>query len=205
MKKRRLKTWSIIIFIVFLILIICIISIISSLNDKKRINTKTIDTIINYNYNLKENESSYYKSLFKKLKEELSKKSIDEEKYANIISQMFLSDFLSLDTTINKNDIGGTDFVYEEYKDSFIQKAKDTLYLYVESNIYGNRNQELPSVKEVKVISIKKDEYNGDTKIDKEAFYVKCEVLYKKDLGYPKNISLILIHNDNKLEIVSME
>lgn len=203
--KRKLKTWPLIILVVFLILIICIISIINSLKDSKKISTKIIDTIEKYNYNLNENENEYYKRLFKQLKQELKKEEVDEEKYATIISKMFLSDFLDLDSAINKNDIGGLDYIYTDYKEKFKTKAKDTIYGYVENNIYGNRKQELPIVKEVKVTNIKKSLYNGDNKQDSNAFYVECEVIYKKDLGYQKKINLIIVHNNDKLEIVSME
>lgn len=205
MKKRRLKTWPIIILLIFIILIICIVSIVSSLNNSKKISTEKIDTIKNYNYNLKQNESTYYKDLFKELKSELKKDKIDEEVYASIISKMFLTDFLSLDNAINKNDIGGTDFVYSTYKETFITKAKDTIYLYIENNIYGDRKQELPVVKEVKITNIEKKKYNGEKVDDQDAYYVECEVIYKKDLDYQKKVNLILVHNNKKLEIVSMK
>lgn len=205
MKKRRLKTWPIIILLIFIILIICIISIISSLNNSKKISTETIDTIKKYNYNLKQNESTYYKELFKELKSELKKEKIDEEKYASIISKMFLTDFLSLDNAINKNDVGGTDFIYSTYKDTFITKAKDTLYLYIENNIYGDRKQELPIVKEVKITNIENKKYNGEKVDDEKAYYIDCEVIYKKDLDYQEKVNLILVHNKDKLEIVSMK
>lgn len=205
MKKRRLKIWPIVLLVVFVILILCIINIVSSLNKGKKINTENIDTIEKYNYNLKTNENSYYKSLFKELKHELNKKNIDEEKYATIISKMFLTDFLSLNQTINANDIGGTEFVYSDYKETFIKKAKDTIYSYVESNIYGKRKQELPEVKEVKIKNTKKSSYTSSKINDEEAYYIECEIIYKKDLGYQKNASLILVHNNEKLEIVSMK
>lgn len=205
MKKRRLKTWPIIILLIFIILIICIISIISSLNNRKKISTETIDTIKKYNYNLKQNESAYYKELFKELKSELKKDKIDEEKYASIISKMFLTDFLSLDNAINKNDVGGTDFIYSTYKDTFITKAKDTLYLYLENNIYGDRKQELPIVKEVKITNIENKKYDGEKLDDEKAYYIDCEVIYKKDLDYQEKVNLILVHNKDKLEIVSMK
>ena len=205
MKKRRLKTWPIIILLIFIILILCIISIIKSLNGNKKVSTETIDTIKNYNYNLNQNESSYYKSLFKELKKVLSNKNIDEEKYASIISKMFLTDFLSLDNAINKNDIGGLDFVYESYLETFKPKAQDTLYLYVENNIYGDRKQELPVVSNVKVNNIRTNSYNGSKVQDEKAYYVNCSISYKKDLGYPKSVELFLIHKNNKLEIVSMK
>lgn len=205
MKKRRLKIWPIVLLVVFVILILCIINIVSSLNKGKKINTENIDTIEKYNYNLKTNENSYYKSLFKELKHELNQKNIDEEKYATIISKMFLTDFLSLNQTINANDIGGTEFVYSNYKETFIKKAKDTIYSYVESNIYGKRKQELPEVKEVKIKNTKKSSYTSSKINDEEAYYIECEIIYKKDLGYQKNASLILVHNNEKLEIVSMK
>lgn len=205
MKKRRLKTWPIIILLIFVILVICIVNIISSLNNSKKISTETIDTIKKYNYNLKQNESTYYKELFKELKSELKKDKIDEEKYASIISQMFLTDFLSLDNAINKNDVGGTDFIYSTYKDTFITKAKDTLYLYIENNIYGDRKQELPIVKEVKITNIENKKYDGQKVDDEKAYYIDCEIIYKKDLDYQKKVNLILVHNKDKLEIVSMK
>ena len=205
MKKRRLKTWPIMILLIFIILIICIVSIISSLNNSKKISTETIDTIKKYNYNLKQNESIYYKELFKELKSELKKEKIDEEKYASIISKMFLTDFLSLDNAINKNDVGGTDFIYSTYKDTFITKAKDTLYLYIENNIYGDRKQELPIVKEVKITNIETKKYDGEKVDDEKAYYIDCEVIYKKDLDYQEKVNLILVHNKDKLEIVSMK
>ncbi|MBE6160173.1 MAG: hypothetical protein E7157_03910 [Lactobacillales bacterium] len=205
MKKRRLKTWPIIILLIFIILIICIISIISSLNNSKKISTETIDTIKKYNYNLKQNESTYYKELFKELKSELKKDKMDEKKYASIISKMFLTDFLSLNNAINKNDVGGTDFIYSTYKDTFITKAKDTLYLYIENNIYGDRKQELPIVEEVKIINIENKKYDGEKVDDENAYYIDCEVVYKKDLDYQKKVNLILVHNKDKLEIVSMK
>ena len=128
MKKRKLKTWPIIILIIFVVLIICLIDIISSLNTNNKSEIKVVDSISKYDYNLNENEPTYYKDLFKQLKKELNKDDINEEEYASIISKMFLADFFSLNNAINKNDVGGIEFVYKDYKDSFIKSAKDTMY-----------------------------------------------------------------------------
>lgn len=205
MRKRRIKIWPVIILLIFVILIICITSLISSLKDKKRINIDILDSIDKYGYNLNSNHSSYYKKMFKELKKELSTNNSDDKKYAELISKMFLTDFLSLDNSINKNDIGGIEFIYTPYKEQFLKKAKDTIYLYVENNIYGDRNQELPFVREVKINSIKQEHYNSDIENDSKAYYIEAEVLYKKDLGYQKKIHLILVHNNDKLEIVNIE
>lgn len=205
MKKRRLKIWPIIILVVFVILIFCIKDIYDSLKKKKQTEVKVVDTIKNYDYSLKENETSYYVGLFKSLKKELSKEKIDEEKYAGIISQMFLADFWNLDNKINKNDIGGVEFVYKDYQSYFIKSSKDTVYNYLENNIYGNRKQELPVVKEVKINKIEKKEYIGEKINDSNAYYIDLKVIYKKDLDYQSNVKLILIHSNNKLEIVNMK
>lgn len=205
MKNRRLKTWPVIILLVCIILIICIVSIINSLKSKKINKNEVIDTILKYDYNLQENKSNYYKSLFKKLKSILSEKNINEEEYASTVSQLFLTDLFSLDYAINKNDIGGTEYIYEDYKDTFITKVKDTLYQNIESNIYGNRNQELPIVTKVNVTNIESKIYDSDVISDNKSYYIDCIVEYKKDLNYPKEVSLILVHNKNKLEIVSMK
>ena len=205
MKKRRLKTWPIIILVVVILFIICIINIFSSLKGKSENSIKVVDNVEKYGYNLNKNETSYYKDLFKQLKKELSKDDINEEEYASIISKMFLADFYSLDNAINKNDVGGTDFVYKDYKESFIKSAKDTVYAYVENDVYGNRKQELPVVKNVTVTDIKNSSYSGDTASDEKAFYVNLEIEYKKDLEYQKKVELILIHSNDKLEIVSMK
>lgn len=205
MKKRRLKTWPVVVALVFIILFICIISIIKSLNSGKIIKTETIDSIKKYNYSLNNNESSYYKKLFFELEKELNKDKIDEKQYASIISKMFLTDFLSLEYAINKNDVGGVNFVYSDYKDSFIAKAKDTIYANIENNMYKDRTQKLPRVTKVNIKKIEQKEYTSDIINDEKAYYVICDIKYKKDLSYPKRASLILVHHSNKLEIVNMK
>lgn len=203
--KRRIKVWPVILLAVFIVLIICLFNIFGSLKSKKKISTKVIDKIEKYNYELNANESNYYKNLFKDLKKELAKEKINEEKYASILSQIFITDFFSLSSSINKNDVGGKNFVYSKYKDTFIKKAKDTIYLYVENNMYETRKQNLPTVKKVIIENIKNDYYEGEKTSDKNAYYVECKIKYEKDLGYQEKVNLIIVHSNNKLEIVSME
>lgn len=205
MKKRKLKTWPIIILIIFIIFVICLINIFSSLKSNVQNEVKVIDTIKKYSYNLNENETSNYKKMFKQLKKELSKKNINEKEYAILISKMFLTDFFDLNNSINKNDVGGTDFIYNSYKESFIKSAKDTVYAYIENNIYGNRKQVLPTVTNVKVLNIEQKSYYGNTVSDDNAFYIKLKIIYIKDLNYQEEVDLILIHTNDKLEIVNMQ
>lgn len=205
MKNKRLKVWPVIILLVCIILIVCMFYVITSLKSKKTIKNETVDTIEKYDYSLKENDSTYYKKLFVKLKDILSKKQIDEKEYSSIISKLFIIDLFSLEYAINKNDIGGINYVYEYYKDTFINKAKDTLYQNIESNIYGDRKQELPIVTNVEITNIKIDNYNSNKISDNKAYYIDCTIDYKKNLDYPTEVNLILVHNKNKLEIVSMK
>jgi hypothetical protein len=200
MKKKKLFIWLLVVLVV-VVFIICLISILKSLNNKKELDVKVINSIEKYGYNLKDNEIDYYKELFNELKINLDSDNINEEEYAKTISKMFLTDFFSLENANNKNDIGGLDFIYSDYKDNFITKAKDTIYAYVENNLYGDRNQQLPLVKEVKINKIEKKKYDN---LDDNAYYIEASIIYEKDLGYQTSCNLILIHSNKKLEIVSM-
>ncbi len=207
-KRRKLKTWPIVTlfcFIIFGILIYCIYDILSGLKNSETKEIKILNTIEKYNYSLNENDSMYVSEIFEKLKDELDNETVDEEKYATYVSQMFIADFYTLNSAINKNDIGGTQFVYSSYQKDFEAKAKDSVYRYVENNIYGDRTQNLPIVNEVEITNIEQKLYSSDEVVDAKAFYVDANVIYKEDLGYPKKVSLILIHDDSKLEIVVMK
>ena len=148
-KKRRLKTWPIILLfciVIFGILIFCVVDVINSLKGKNTKEIKILNTIESYNYTLNENDSAYVSAVFEKLKGELENDIIDEEKYAKFVTQMFIADFYTLNSSVNKNDVGGIQFVYEEYRKDFLSSAKDTVYRYVENNIYNDRTQILPFV-----------------------------------------------------------
>ena len=144
--------------------------VLNSLKNKNAKEIKILNTIEEYNYTLNENDSAYVSSVFEKLKEELKNEIVDEEKYATYISQMFLADFYTLNSALNKNDVGGVQFVYKDYQEDFLKSAKDTVYRYVENNIYGNRNQSLPVVSEVTITKIEQKMYNSNEATDAKAF-----------------------------------
>ncbi len=209
MKKRKLNVKKLIRFIILLLVIILliyflIIGIKKLFNNKNDVNdVNIVDTI--KSYTLDENETSYYKNLFSQLKNELNKSSINEEEYAKIISKLFISDFFTLDNKISKNDIGGTQFVYKEYRNDFEKYAKDTIYHSLKNNLYNNRNQELPIVHSVDITKITQGEYKYLEKVDSNAYFIDLSITYEKDLGYQKKASLVLVHNDDLLEIVKMD
>ena len=207
-KKKKVKKFRLIMTIIFVILFILLaistMDIINSLksNDKK---IEILDTIKGYDYSLNEYDSAYFKKVFKKLKKELENKKVDEEKYAKLVSELFVIDFYSLDDALNKNDVGGIQFVYKDYQSDFVKYAKDTIYKYVDNNIYGDRKQKLPKVDSVEVTEVKQDKVSFENDVtDEKAYYINVTISYDKDLEYQKNIELILIHNDKKLEIAKL-
>lgn len=207
-KKRRIKIDLILGLIVVVLVCImgyCIYDIFSGMTSSTPKVVEVLDKIEGYDYELNENDSSYFESLFKELKTILEAETLDEEGYATIVGQLFITDFYSLDNSINKNDVGGVQFVYNAYQNDFISKAKTTVYNYVENNIYGDREQELPVVKSVTLDSIEQTPYTfGEITSDDNAYTVNYTVEYEEDLGYPTTVTLILIHSEDKLEIAKM-
>ncbi len=168
---------------------------------------KTVDNIKakEFDYKLYDNKSSLYKDYFAKLKEELLKDNVDDLEYAKIISELFVVDFYSLSDKKTNTDVGGLDFIYPDMKDNFVLKATDTMYKYVESNVYGDRKQELPSVKSIEIInfdikSVKTDELN-----DENGYSGTIKLTYEKEMGYPKEVNLTLVHSDKKIYVVEVK
>ena len=158
------KIITILIVISFMILVFLIGNIIKDLTNQVK-ETETLDTIDNYSYVLTDSDTDYYKEQFKELKKILQAEEVNEEEYAKTISKLFLIDFYSLASSINKNDVGGSQYVEEAYRDTFIRKAKDTIYANVENNIYGDRKQELPNVTQVEITKIAKTKTNAGRRI----------------------------------------
>ncbi len=206
-KVRRLKTWPIVTlfcFIIFGILIYCLCDIYNSLKGNTK-GVKVLNEIEDYGYTLNDNDSKLVSSNFSKLKDVLSSDIVDGEKYATYISIIFAADFYSLDNALSKNDVGGIQYIYSDKQNEFKIQAKNTIYKYVESNIYGDRKQELPVVSDVTVDNITSKLYTSSLVTDAKAYYVDLTISYEKDLGYPKEASLIIVHEDNKLSIVSVK
>lgn len=189
------KIITILIVISFMILVFLIGNIIKDLTNKVK-ETETLDTIDNYSYVLTDSDTDYYKEQFKELKKILQAEEVNEEEYAKTISKLFLIDFYSLASSINKNDVGGSQYVEEAYRDTFIRKAKDTIYANVENNIYGDRKQELPNVTQVEITKITKT---------KTGYATQASITYDKELGYAKEVILTLTKKENILEISSLK
>lgn len=202
-KRRRIKKSGIVLIIIIIVFMFFIgYKLLFSDNEVDKI--KTSDSILEYDYTLNNNETKYYNKLFKELKEELSKEKIDEEEYAKLISKLFVTDFFTLDNKTDKNDIGGIQFVYADFQSDFKKLAKDSIYKNIENNMYNDRKQNLPIVSNVNVSNIDKINYEYLDTEDNKAYEVVIDIEYKKDLKYQDKCTLILVHINNKLEIVKM-
>ena len=170
-----------------------------------------IDSIKGYDYNLYDDSTELYKNLYYELKEILEAESIDEARYAEVISKMFIADFYTLSTKVTNQDVGGLEFIYSNNKDNFKLKASDTLYKYIESNVYGDRKQKLPEVSEFVSCTSKVDGYNYNDKesglkiFDTKSYVVNVTWKYKEDLGYANKAKIRLVHDGDVLSIVSIE
>lgn len=205
MKKKKKKPYLKFFLLLFSLVIVAGISIAIY---QKYFNNGTIEVVSeieDYSYFLESNETKIFKKYYNELKDELEDKRIDEENYAGLISKLFLIDFYTLSNKVTNQDIGGVQFLYESIRDNFKLKATDTLYKYVKSDIYGNRSQELPTVKDVEIQSIETIKYSYLEEEDKNAYQVKAKIIYKKDLGYDEEKTLVIIHDNTKLSIVEIK
>lgn len=158
-----------------------------------------------YNYQLDSNEGKVYERYFKELQEVLAKELVDEERYVQLISKLFLLDFFTLNNKTTNKDIGGVQFVFEGAQENFQLKAADTVYKYIKSNLYGNRKQKLPEVKEVEIISLKSQEVTYKNISDNHGYRVQAKIEYTKDLGYPTTVDLTFLHDGSKISLAEIK
>jgi len=206
MKKRKLKKSTkkaIIILSIAIIFVLGVYYVINNFTAKTPVNTKikVIDKIEDYGYSLEENETKLYKSLFKDLMNELKKEKIDYENYAELVSKLYVADFYNLKNKITKNDVGGAQFIHSSAQENFLVKAKDTMYKNIQSNVYGDRKQELPVVEKISLEDIKESTFkiNGE---EVDSYVVTLKWTYEKDLEYDYQKEIVLVKEDNKLSIV---
>ncbi|HAB67385.1 MAG TPA: hypothetical protein DCE23_08465 [Firmicutes bacterium] len=157
---------------------------------------KVLSSLDGYNYTLTDKDSSYYKSEFEELKKILNNDKVDEKAYAAQVAKMFVIDLYSMKTKINNLDVGGYEFYYAGPRaEVFAQKVVETIYSQLEDNTYGDRKQELPLVKEVKIISSEEADY----RLGKEtvfAYKVKLNITYEKDMGYDTEGTVMVCKED---------
>lgn len=206
-KKKKLK------ILIFILVLLAagglVFYALSGNHNTKKSGAKVVDKIDNFDYKVADTDTKLFKSEFKKLKTILSKKEIKREDYASSVAKLFIIDFFTLDNKVTKNDVGGVQFVYENYKTTFIDKARDEFYKYVKSDLNNDRTQELPEVKEIKVENTEKIEassvLSGEefASID-EAYKVDLTWEYKSDLGYQTKATVIVVKDKDKLSVAKL-
>lgn len=197
------KIARIFVILIFLVMIAFFLFKIFNKKGSEEEKVEVIDNIESYGYSLDDNETAYYKELFNELKEILNEDSVDEKEYAKSISKLFVADFYNLDNKVSKNDVGGIQFVYEDYREDFKKYATESVYHYIKAN--DKKKEELPIITKVEVTDIDTETFKYGEKSDTKAYKTNVKVSYKKDLGYPSEVELILIHKDKKLEIAKMK
>lgn len=176
-------------------------------SDGKPITVKVVDKIDDYGYELEEDATKLYKDLYENLRKLLQQEEFDEKEYASLVSRLLVTDFYNLDNKISKNDIGGVQFIRTDQQKNFILEASETVYKYIEHNVYGNRTQELPIVSDVETLDVKETTYKYKDINEEKAYKVTVNVSYEKDLDYPSEVVVVLIHNSEnpkKLEVIKM-
>ena len=161
------------------------------------IQPEVVNTIDGYGYTLENDAPDGYVTLFNELKTLLEQDEVNEEEYAKLVARMLVYDFYNLDNKISKNDVGGTEFILEDYRDNFILEASETVYKYIEHNIYQDREQKLPVVTSTEVTNVRTGQYRYEDYTDDNAYIVTVQVGYEEDLGYPTEVTvkmLSLIH-----------
>ena len=208
-KRKKMDTKRILIIALVVLILLSIFGIYKKLTgSSKKPNVEEVkkeDEIKDFDYTLYDNKSDLYKDFFAELKKELSKDEVNDEEYAKIISKLFVADFYSLEEKTTSTDIGGLDFIYENIKENFVLKASDTIYKYVESNVYGDRKQQLPKVTGVEVKTITKSPVTIGDLTDQNGYEVALSVTYEKEMGYPKDVTLKLVHVEKKVYIVEVK
>lgn len=203
--KKGVKRFLIVLLIVLILAAVILWFVFGRGEKKQEPQTATVvETLDDYGYSLRSDATSLSKSLFEELKKVLNQEPINEEEYAKLVARSFLADFYTLDNKVTNNDIGGVQYVYSSVQDNFILKAQDTLYKYVESNLYDEREQELPIVTAVEVTSITSTTYTLGEVTDDKAYQVEATITYQKDLGYDTSRTITLMHEENRLAIVEI-
>jgi len=207
--SKKIKKYLIICLIVLVILVSIILFIKFNDNSSKKVmdEIKEVDTIKTneFDYVLYDNKSELYQEYFKKLKDVLLSEEIDDLEYAKTISELFVIDFYSLEDKKTNTDVGGLDFILDDIKENFTLKATDTIYKYIESNVYGERKQELPKIKSVEIKNIEEKSVKSDIINDEKGYNSTVSITYEKDLGYTKEVSLTLVHKENKIYIIEVK
>lgn len=193
-------------FVIAFFLIISIgLVFISKTKSKEVVNVSNVlYEIKDYGYHVNDNASSYYKNTFKSLMKLLENDDYDDEEYLSLVAKLFIIDLYSLDSKINKYEVTSSQYYYSDKREMFKLKVIENFYNLMEDNSYDDRDQILPKVKNVEIVSIEDGVYTlGENEVDSKV--VKVNISYEKDLNYDESGIITLVKESNKWAVVGYE
>lgn len=204
--KKKVKRFLIILLIVIVATVGGFVFYEMTNTSKVTIKKATVlNEIKEYGYTLKSNKSKAYKKEFANLATILNSDSVDEKAYLKSITKLFILDFYTLSDKVANTDVGGVDFIHTDAKNNFLEKAEDTIYKYVENNMYGGRRQSLPTVQDVTVEDIQNVSFTLNQETDTNAYQVTVSWTYTEENDYQNKATLTFAHEGKKLSLVEMK
>lgn len=204
--KKKVKRF----LIIFLIIVVAAVGgfVFYEMTNTSKVTIKkatVLNEIKEYGYTLKSNKSKAYKKEFANLATILNSDSVDEEAYLKSITKLFILDFYTLSDKVANTDVGGVDFIHTDAKTNFLEKAEDTIYKYVENNMYGGRRQSLPTVQDVTIEDIQNVSFTLNKETDTNAYQVTVSWTYTEENDYQNKATLTFAHEGKKLSLVEMK
>lgn len=199
MTKRKRKLRKKALFCIIL-LIICIILYIIIFHSSAVVSIiKKIETTSKFDYTLEKRDTSIMKENFKELDKILSEETINYEKYAQVLSKLFIIDLYTIDNKKNMYDVGSLEYVYD--KENFKINVQNTIYKYIEDES-NRKSGTLPIVKSINIDekSMGTFDYNSNTY---DSYIINLSWTYEEDLGYDNKGKVEIIKIEDKLYVVS--
>ena len=199
--KKKYKILLIVIIVLIIVIIAAIVAFKFLKGSEPAEPVKVVDRIDNFDYTLDDRDTELMKNTYNELKTVLSSDEIDYEKYAEILSKLFVIDLFTMDNKVNRYDVGSTEYVYPDSVDNFKTNVEDTIYKSMENNSDGKRRQDLPEVSSIDNTSVETSTFTiGEEEY--ESFVVNINWSYVSDLGYDDNATITLIELNEKLYVV---
>lgn len=199
--KKKYKILLIVIIVLIIVIIAAIVAFKFLKGSEPAEPVKVVDRIDNFDYTLDDRDTELMKNTYNELKTVLSSDEIDYEKYAEILSKLFVIDLFTMDNKVNRYDVGSTEYVYPDSVDNFKTNVEDTIYKSMENNSDGKRRQDLPEVSSIDNTSVETSTFTIGEE-EHESFVVNINWSYVSDLGYDDNAIITLIELNEKLYVV---
>lgn len=212
-RQRKLNSKAILLIIMLVfVAIIIMFFLFKGKKDDNIAKKNVVDQIEKFSYVVSDTDTKLFKDTFKELKETLKSKDIDKQAYAKLVGELFIIDFYTLNNKLTKNDVGGVQFVYTSYQPDFIDKARNGIYKQVKSNLDGDRNQQLPEVESIEVISLEdispaaifdSDDFKNNN--DAYGYEIKLRWTYKDNDNFQNEATLVIVNDADKLSVAKLE